>query len=177
MKLIVGLGNSGKKFTNTRHNIGFMVVEKLARGLNSSNWRKVDKFKSEIADRKPFAILAKPQTFMNDSGIAVKKLVSYYKLYIPDVIVVHDDLDIQLGQYKIQQGHGPRLHNGINSIEKSLKSENFWRVRVGVDNRIPESRTPGDQYVLQNFIESELKERDGVVDAVVGKLTEIVKEG
>src|SRR3972149_1266470 len=112
MKLIVGLGNPGEGYNNNRHNVGHMVVESLKRS----------------------------QGFMNDSGVFVNKLVEQNMVKTSDLWVIHDDLDIPLGSYKIQKGKGPKLHNGINSIEKELASEDFWRVRVGVENRSSENK-------------------------------------
>lgn len=140
MKLIVGLGNPGDKYQNNRHNVGHVVVDHLNRiGL-------------------PEKIVAKKtETFMNDSGAAVSKLKNFYKISSSDLYVVHDDLDIPLGQYKIQLGVGPKMHNGIISIEETLGDLGFWRVRVGVDNRDPQNRVPGEAYVLQDFTEEEKK--------------------
>jgi len=100
-------------------------------------------------------ILAKPQTFMNLSGPAVKKTIENCKLKIENLIVVHDDLDIPLGKFKIQKGTGPQLHNGIESIEKALRTKDFWRVRIGVDNRQKTGYMDGENYVLQNFQKDE----------------------
>jgi len=100
-------------------------------------------------------IFAKPQTFMNLSGQAVKKMISNFNPpaggQISNLIVTHDDLDIPLGKFKIQKGTGPKLHNGIESVEKVLKTKDFWRVRIGVDNRQQTGWVDGETYVLQNF--------------------------
>ena len=107
---------------------------------------------------------------MNDSGVFVKKLVEQNKANLSDLWVIHDDLDIALGSYKIQKGKGPKLHNGVNSIERELGSEDFWRVRVGVDNRSPESRILGEEYVLQDFTEGEKQILIKVIDDLCKKL-------
>jgi peptidyl-tRNA hydrolase, PTH1 family len=136
MKLIIGLGNPGEKYKNNRHNIGHMVIDSL--------------------EKLPSGVVAKKTSvYMNDSGEEVKKLLNFYKVKPHDLYIIHDDLDIPLGGFKIQKGKGPKVHNGINSIEQELDTPEFWRVRVGVDNRDPENRTKGDQYVLSDFTDEE----------------------
>lgn len=163
MKLIVGLGNPGKKYGGTRHNVGFLAVDFLAKS-NSLDFSDNLKFKSEIATSEKF-ILVKPHTFMNNSGDAVSAIANFYKVSIEDIYVIHDDLDLRLGEYKIQKTIGPKVHRGINSIEEKLGSKNFWRVRIGVDNRSIENRIAGEEYVLQSFSEFEKE----VVDAIIEK--------
>ena len=140
MKLIVGLGNPGEKYKNNRHNVGFWVVDELAR-LNLPN-----------------AVLFKPQKFMNRSGQEVKKLIKKYPLDKNELYVIHDDLDIELGKYKISLAKGPKVHNGLQSIYQQLGTKNFWHVRVGIDNREATGYTgSGEDYVLQNFRPEERK--------------------
>lgn len=154
MKLIVGLGNPGAEYRGNRHNVGFMVVDKL----------------EEIRQKETQIVLLKPQTFMNDSGKAVVKMFNFYKVKLDDLWVIHDDLDIRLGEYKIQKGVGPKVHNGLISIEEQLGGKNFWRVRVGVDNRNKEFRIPGDSYVLDDFDKDEKLVLENVIDKVVNEL-------
>ncbi|KKP65507.1 MAG: Peptidyl-tRNA hydrolase, partial [Candidatus Roizmanbacteria bacterium GW2011_GWC2_35_12] len=101
-----------------------------------------------------------PTTFMNKSGIAVKKIIENFKLNPPaggeNLIIAHDDLDIPFGKFHIQVGVGPELHNGIESIENHLKTKDFFRIRIGVDNRVPEKKIAGETYVLSNFIQEEV---------------------
>ena len=166
MYLIVGLGNPGEKYKNNRHNVGFQFIDYLIENLQFPNPKFQKKLHSEIYQltiNNQQLTLAKPQTFMNLSGQAVKQLSKVYGPKSNNLIIVHDDLDIPLGKFKIQTGVGPRLHNGIESIEKTLKTKDFWRVRIGVDKRParnathsvaggkPESWTDGETYVLQNF--------------------------
>ena len=153
MKLIVGLGNPGEDYKNNRHNVGYMVVESLLKGSLPKDF-----------------IVKKSQVFMNDSGIFVEKLVEQYRVKPPDLWVIHDDLDILLGSYKIQKGKGPKLHNGINSVERELGTDEFWRVRVGVDNRDNDSRITGEEYVLQDFSQQERKTLDKVTSEICKKL-------
>ena len=153
MRLIVGLGNPGGKYTNNRHNIGHLVVAELTKKRLPKGF-----------------IVKKANCFINQSGEFVKKLVVQYNINLSNLWVIHDDLDIPLGSYKIQKGKGPKLHNGINSIEETLGTEDFWRVRVGVDNRSPEDRISGEEYVLQDFSEKEMKLLKPVIDEICKKL-------
>ncbi|RLC32707.1 aminoacyl-tRNA hydrolase [Candidatus Woesebacteria bacterium] len=167
MKLIVGLGNPGDKHKNNRHNIGFLVVNELARLLPDEEWSSVKKFQSLIVKHEGLFILVKPQTFMNNSGKATKKLIDQYKIESSNLWVIHDDLDIALGDYKIQKGKGPKLHKGIKSIEEKLGKTDFWRVRIGVENRSAESKISGETYVLQDFTKNEVE----VVASTIAKIS------
>jgi PTH1 family peptidyl-tRNA hydrolase len=150
MKFIVGLGNPGKDYLNTRHNVGFMVIDALP---------KSSKFKALKSDQ-----------FMNESGVFVSKQIKAHHIKPEGLYVVHDDLDIKLGEYKIQFGHGPKDHNGILSIEEELRTKYFWRVRVGVDNRPLDNRPMGEAYVLQNFTNEERVILDKVINEVVKRI-------
>ena len=149
MKLIVGLGNPGGKYRDNRHNVGHWVVEALLKRPLPNEF-----------------VVKKSPVFMNDSGFFVKKLVEQYRAKPSDLWVIHDDLDIPLGSYKIQKGKGPKLHNGVNSIEEELGTDEFWRVRVGVDNRDQESRISGEEYVLQDFSQEER----GAIDTAIAEI-------
>jgi len=123
MKLIIGLGNPGEKYKKTRHNAGFMATDAIASNFQFSIFNFQTKFNSETAEKiisNEKIILAKPQTFMNESGKAVKATADYYKIPPENITVIHDDLDIPLGSYKLQFGKGPRLHNGVTSVENHL---------------------------------------------------------
>lgn len=115
-------------------------------------------------------MLKKSQVFMNESGAYVKKLVEQNRAKSSDLWVIHDDLDIPLGSYKIQKGKGPKLHNGVNSIERELGTDEFWRARVGVDKRSPESRISGEEYVLQDFTQEERIILDKAIEDICKKL-------
>jgi PTH1 family peptidyl-tRNA hydrolase len=154
MKLIIGIGNPGEKYKNNRHNVGFMTIDKLPQ-------------KSKIK-------IFKSQNFMNNSGEFVKKLVDQYKLDLSNLWVIHDDLDLRLGSYKIQFGKGPKEHKGLLSIYEKLGTKGFWHVRIGADNRgeDPTSRkaSRGEDYVLEDFTEEERKVIDKVIHEVCKKL-------
>lgn len=183
MKLIVGLGNPGRQYENTRHNIGFRVIDALVRKIQNSDikyqgeaalFKNEKKFDSETV-RLNDSIFCKPQTFMNGSGAAVSKIANFYKIKTGDIYVIHDDLDIVLGEYKIQKGVGPHLHYGIKSIDGSLSDNKYWRVRVGVDGR-GDDRVPGDDYVLQNFEVGEKEVLDKTIDKILIELVDAVSK-
>lgn len=171
MKIIVGLGNPGEKHQKNRHNVGFMVVEALAQKLGSEPWTMSKKFKAEVVQTKEY-ILVKPQTFMNDSGIAIAKICGFYKVAYSDLYVVHDDLDIALGNYKIQFGKGPQVHNGLLSVEEQLSTDQFWNVRIGVENRVIRGNkgVPGVVYSLQDF---DSQEEEIVARVITQTVTEL----
>lgn len=180
-KLIVGLGNKGDKYTLTRHNAGFLCVDDLAAKVASSEvttsnlttppiFEVSNKCKSDIFASNNL-ILAKPRTFMNDSGTAVSSLKTFYKIKTADIYVVHDDLDIVLGEYKIQFGKGPKDHNGLRSVYERLGTKDFWHVRVGImnsDTRIVDNgrRIDGEAYVLMPFLASEQTTINEVIDQI-----------
>lgn len=178
MKLVVGLGNPGREYQNNRHNAGFMVVDKLA-SQQFPNYKSqiTKKFNAEIIQVGEY-LLIKPQTFMNNSGEVVREIVNFYKIGSDELWVIHDDLDIRLGEYKIQRGVGPKVHNGVNSIETAIGRNDFWRVRVGIDNRPMASgqwRTAGEEYVLEDFRSDERVILDQVVEKIVSEVEELIK--
>lgn len=184
MKLIIGLGNPGKTYENTRHNAGFIFLDGLREKFLYQNtmfateWRKEETFQSEIAfiksGSKIIAILQKPLTFMNNSGIAVEKIIKKFDIPIEDITLVHDDLDIKLGNFKIQIGKAPLCHNGIDSVEKALKTKDFRRIRMGVENR-ENTNIPGMDYVLKKFSKTERPIFDEAVEsAIQGILSDII---
>jgi PTH1 family peptidyl-tRNA hydrolase len=171
MKLIVGLGNPGKQYENTRHNVGFIVACELA---GDSEWKKSNSAKAMYTwinlDQKVELFL--PQTFMNKSGLAVvKALKKHPKITGDDLYIIHDDLDIPLGKYKIQKGKGPKEHRGVKSVEEAIGFKGFWRVRIGVDNRTASNdEIPGEEYVLKQFILEEKTIIKEVINHVVEEL-------
>jgi len=149
--IIIGLGNPGKKYKNNRHNVGKMFVDYISQKSIRQLADKNQKFNLKL---KTF----KTNCFMNESGKEVKKIlkklqVTSYKLQ--DIFIVHDDLDIPLGKFRIDFGKGPRLHNGLKSIEQTLKIKDFWRIRIGIDNRQKTGWVDGEAYVLQDFLREE----------------------
>lgn len=156
MKLIIGLGNPGKEYENTRHSVGFIVVDmilkmnkpsyassrkasgKQRKASEGENFQFSKKFNAEIAksrfSNKP-VVLAKPFTFVNKSGEAVKKIKLFYKVKPEDIIIVHDDLDIEFGDFKLSFAKHSGGHRGVQSIIDNLKTNKFWRLRIGTANR------------------------------------------
>lgn len=186
MKLVIGIGNPEKKYSKTRHNVGFMALDAIASSVNGGRWIVNRKLGCSLFTVHESIIIAKPMIFMNSSGIAVKKLTTYYKLHTTDLYIIHDDLDISLGSYKIQFGKGPRNHNGLLSIYEKLGTRDFWHVRIGIENRefsqITNHRSPvtsrlsGETYVLQPFKEDEFEILNGVIDKVTVDLRDRLTE-
>ncbi len=169
MTLVVGLGNPGIEYAMTRHNAGIMVVDHLAKNIPSDyGWRRhKEAFVYESGD---FYLAKTAGKFMNESGIWVRTLISNSKFEISNLYVVHDDLDLKLGEFKIQRGIGPKMHNGVESVEQALGTKDFWRVRIGVDNRDSVNRAPGEQYVLQKFLPNERE----ILDTVLNNVTNAI---
>jgi peptidyl-tRNA hydrolase, PTH1 family len=135
MKLIIGLGNPGKKYEKTWHNLGFVAAGKIAENLSAKKLQLEKKFQAEIAVTKTLGekiIIAKPQTFMNESGRAVALIANYYKIGRPDIIVIHDDLDLPLGKIRLTKNSSAGGHNGVRSIIETLSGQDFIRVKIGV---------------------------------------------
>lgn len=135
MKLIIGLGNPEKKYEQTRHNAGFLIIEKLlaAYGFPKPKYdKKSDALVSKGEIHKKRAVLAMPQTYMNNSGFSARVLLDFYKLKPENLIIIHDDKDIVLGETRVQTNRGPAGHNGIKSIIEHIGTQNFTRIRIGV---------------------------------------------
>lgn len=185
MKLIVGLGNPGTKYEKTRHNVGFMVVEQFLKDftpVGKTVWEDSVRFKSDIAEFEWNAkhgalekiILVKPKTYMNNSGLAVHIISQYLKILISDLWIIHDDVDLPLGAMKIRLGGASAGHRGVQSVIDTLKTDAFWRFRLGIGH--PRNKSPHsyqkfnmkgvDEYVLRGFTGAER-----------GKSRELVKKG
>jgi PTH1 family peptidyl-tRNA hydrolase len=161
MILIVGLGNPGRKFQKTRHNLGWIILDLLQRKWEKeysfSDWKEVKRFKAEISQGKiknKRIILAKPLTFMNLSGQTVKALISYYKIRSVNLIVVHDDSDLSLGVNRIAKNRGSAGHKGVESIISYLKTKSFLRFRIGFRPKDKKIKSL-DRYVLNRFTQKE----------------------
>lgn len=155
MKLIVGLGNPGSKYQKTRHNIGFMVIDEMLKKLGETA-RLDQKFVAEVACATingQKVCFAKPSTYMNLSGEAIQKIMTYYDISLEDVLIFVDDVNLETGKLRLREMGGHGGHNGLRNIIGLLHSETFKRVRIGVDNQ---TNIPLDQYVLGNFTEDQL---------------------
>lgn len=173
MWIVVGLGNIGEKYQDTRHNVGFVVVEKIASKLELE-WEKKDKFEAEVAQGEGL-VLVKPHTYMNSSGRSVRRIADFFKVGVASLIVVHDDLDIRLAESKIQVGKGPKVHNGVSSVEECMGNGGFWRVRVGVDNRDAKARVKGEEYVLGSFRKDEREVIERVAEEVASEILKMLQ--
>jgi PTH1 family peptidyl-tRNA hydrolase len=166
MKIIVGLGNPGEQYSKTRHNVGFQALDGLA---GEVKWQVNKKFKAQIYESGS-TLYVKPETFMNNSGATVSAILNYYHLLpkkmgifkqkdldLTEVLtVIHDDLDIELGAYKVANNSGSAGHNGVQSIIDYLKTKNFKRIRVGIKSELKE-KMPVDKFVLSRFSAEEAK--------------------
>ncbi|MFH2013314.1 MAG: aminoacyl-tRNA hydrolase [Pseudomonadota bacterium] len=176
MKLVVGLGNPGEDYALTRHNIGFLIVERFAQKNNIEISKR--KFKSifgkgVIIDQK--VIVTKPLTYMNLCGEAVKKLLDYFEVLPEELIVVHDDLDMEFGKIKIKEKGGHGGHNGIKSIISILGTSNFLRLKLGIGR--PNSNKAAKDYVLSSFEEEQLDFLPDLIHLGEKVLTSIITEG
>lgn len=181
MKIIVGLGNPGDKYINTRHNVGFMAIDYIVENLGLS-WHDDKKFNAYTA-KDGDTVYVKPKTYMNNSGQAVQAILSYYKLLpkklgilkikntdLSDVLtVIHDDLDIDLGKFKASIDSRSAGHNGVQSIIDHLKTKNFKRIRIGIRADKPE-QMPVQNYVLGKFSKNEQEITKSLFDEIASQL-------
>lgn len=165
MQLIVGLGNPGKEYENNRHNAGYLVINQITKSQKSNN-------KSENNTLK-FRILI-PTAFMNNSGGEVKKEADYYKIASHDIFVVHDDMDIALGTVRVSFGSSSAGHNGVQSIIDELKTNEFWRIRVGIGR--PPENVPSEKYVLQDFTADEKEKIDTIIAKTAGYVLDLISQ-
>ena len=160
MKLIVGLGNPGKEYEKTRHNVGFMALDNY---LGNVDYKSKDNYliyEKLIDDEK--VLFLKPLTYMNDSGIAIRKVMDYYKINKDDVLIIYDDMDFEVGKFKIKKSGSSAGHNGIKNIINHLGTENFKRIRIGI------SKSHGNsiEFVLGKFSKEDLNILTGVFEIV-----------
>lgn len=163
--LIIGLGNPDKEYFETRHNVGFLFLDFLAKEIKASDFQTEKKLLAEIASGNfegQKIILAKPQTFVNQSGEASKKIKTYYKIPLENILVVHDDLDVPFGLTKLSPGSGAGGHKGIQSIIGQLKTENFYRLKIGL---------AGAKLKIARSQKSDEKRKAMVADFVLSKFT------
>ena len=176
--LVVGLGNPGPDYAGTRHNVGFRVVELLATragGGKFSRHRKAnaDVLEGRLGERR--VVLAKPRTYMNLSGGPVAGLLQYYSVPLEDLVVVHDELDLDFGVVRLKRGGGEGGHNGLRSVSSSVGSKDYLRVRLGI-GRPPGRQDPAD-YVLKRFSAVEGKELDFLVDLAADATEALLADG
>jgi PTH1 family peptidyl-tRNA hydrolase len=176
LALIVGLGNPGASYAGNRHNVGFMVLDELARrvgGRFTSHKAGADLLEARLAGRR--AIMARPRSFMNISGPAVAGTARYFKIPATDVVVIHDDLDLDYGVLKLKRGGGEGGHNGLRSISACLGSKDYLRVRFGI-GRPPGRMDPAD-FVLRDFSPVQRRELDLLVDRCADAVEQLIVQG
>lgn len=183
MKLIVGLGNPGEKYEKTRHNLGFMTVEHFLKDFSLAKftvWENSSKFKSDIAQIEwqpkhgnlEKVILVKPKTYMNNSGLAVRIIADFYKISADNIWIIHDDIDLPLGNLKIRLGGASAGHHGVESVMEHLGTDKFWRFRMGTGETSLKFKIKNEKlrnvedFVLSGFTGSER-----------GKLKHLIKRG
>lgn len=181
MMLILSLGNPGKKFEKTRHNVGFLVVDEFREKNNFPDFKLSKKLMAEISEgfsNERKIILAKPQTFMNASGRAVKILNTRYRIPNTNLWVVHDDIDLPLGKIRIVKNRGAAGHKGVQSIINEIKTKNFIRFRIGIKSQKAKDRLQKtEKFVLEKFSKEEEKILKKVVEETVEAIEITIKEG
>jgi len=158
MFLIAGLGNPGTKYENNRHNVGFLVIDKIAKNLTTSNINKSN-FNADVL-KSSNQLLVKPNTYMNNSGLSIHAIKEYYKLTLDDIIVIHDDLDLPFGTVKFKIGGGHGGHNGLRSIDAHIGNM-YKRVRIGIGK--PQEKADVANYVLSDFSKEELNKLEDII--------------
>lgn len=176
MNIIFGLGNPGVRYRKTRHNIGFQIVDRLAEKyhIRLSSKRFKSLYGKGWIDVKE-VILAKPMTYMNQSGEAVREALNFFRLSVEDLIIVHDDLDLPFGRLRFKRKGGDGGHQGVRSITESLNQNNFLRLKVGI-GRPPEGMDPSE-YVLSPFDEIEQSKLEEVISRGVESIEVLLREG
>lgn len=175
MYIIVGLGNPGKQYENTRHNIGFITIEQIAEkhGISVTKIKhKALVGEGRISDQK--VLLVKPQTFMNLSGNSVREILEYYKEDVANLVVIYDDIDIPAGAVRIRKKGSAGTHNGMRSILYDIKSDQFPRIRIGIGG---ERKMPLDRYVLGGFTKEEKPLMEEAVMTAVQAVECMVQKG
>jgi PTH1 family peptidyl-tRNA hydrolase len=182
MIVIVGLGNPGEQYKNTRHNVGFMAVDEFARKNDFPEFKLQKKsnalvssaFAQGFGGTREKIILAKPQTFMNESGKAIKRLTSQTEEKMADLVVIHDDIDLPVGKIKIVKERGSAGHKGVESIIRNIGNDGLIRIRIGIGS---ENKVEAMKVVLKNFSTEEQKIIDKIIKKVSDALDLFIKEG
>ena len=176
MKLIVGLGNVGEKYTFTRHNVGFMLVDSIAvnNNLTFRENTRLKCFMTNLRNGVDDYLIIKPTTFMNLSGEAVRAVMDYYKIPVEDILIVYDDLSLELGKIRFRPNGSDGGHNGIKSIIKHLGTQNVARLKIGIG---PQPNLPSEVFVLQNFSKDELEKLKPVLSKSKDGISCYFKEG
>ena len=176
MKLVVGLGNPGRKYERTRHNLGFFIIDRMARWTGVTVKKRLcDAMFGEWSNEGERVLLVKPQTYMNRSGESVKSLLGHFRSAPEDLTVIYDDLDLAFGRIRIRPTGRAGGHRGVLSIIENLGGARFYRVRVGI-GRPPEGVDPLD-FVLEPFTSQEVDQLDEVVSRASEAVVSLLREG
>lgn len=175
MHALIGLGNPGKQYEHSRHNIGFLILDAFAREKKLDPFQIEKKISSEVTKYDTLR-LVKPHTFMNNSGKAVRELTAYFHIEPQDILIIHDELDLPFGEMRLQFGRGAAGHNGVASIIETLETESFWRLRIGVQGTT-RGQIPGDAYVLADFTTDEQIALPALVQKAVQGLDLALSQG
>lgn len=170
MYLIAGLGNPGDKYLKTRHNIGFMVIDAMIKNQSVTNISNQN-FQS-LTFKLGSNIFAKPQTYMNNSGISILNIADYYNIENNNIIIIHDDLDLPFGTVKFKIGGSHGGHNGLRSIDSHI-GDDYLRVRIGIGK--PANKSMVANYVLSNFTQEEFQSIDGIISHIIDSIGALQK--
>lgn len=180
MKLLIGLGNPGIKYQNTRHNVGYLVLDEIAKKyFPKSKWKKEPKLKSLMITGNingQNVILAKPITYMNNSGDAVQALVAYYNLSLDRIWVIQDDFDLELRKIRVRQEGSSGGHQGIQSIITAIGSDKIARFKIGIKNKEADI-IPTEKFVLQEFNQTEKRKLKKIIQEAANQIVKALEEG
>lgn len=173
MKLIIGLGNPGKEYENTRHNTGFMAIDEYAKVNNINfNKNKFDGLYADILVNNEKVILLKPQKYMNLSGEVIYKYMDYFKIKKEDILVIYDDMDLEVGSFKIRYKGGSAGHNGLKNIESNISSNEYKRIKIGISKN---KNIDTVNYVLGKFTQEEKEKLDEVLKNIPSIIDDYLK--
>lgn len=174
--MIIGLGNPGRKYRNTRHNVGFMTIDQMARSFHEKLKKGKGPYQScKVIYRNQSIICAQPLTFMNNSGLAVRELVHYYDIDLSRLLVVYDDADLLFGHIRLRKTGGTGGHNGMKSVIQHLNTKEFARLRIGIGSDI--AKKDMINFVLSGFSKNEQKELDFIIDESVNAALCFIRDG
>ncbi len=172
MKLIVGLGNPGKDYIETRHNVGFMVIDEIAKHHNAIFNKQKGALYAQILIDDEKVTLLKPQKYINLSGEVILDFINYYKIDMKDVLIVSDDLDLNIGSYKLKSKGSSGGHNGLKNIEQNIGTVEYQRLKIGISNN---KNIETKDYVLGKFSKEQKEVIEGVIDKAVSIVNDFVK--
>jgi PTH1 family peptidyl-tRNA hydrolase len=178
MRLIVGLGNPGARYENTRHNVGFMVLDRWLSGHPTAQWREqYGGLTADLSVDGTRLLLLKPLTFMNRSGQSVRKAAQFFKIPPSDVVIVHDEVDLAFGEVRLKRGGGEAGHNGLKSVTSDLGTQDYVRLRCGVGRPPPEFRGDTADFVLQAPSPADQPQLEALISKAVEALEMVIRVG